>query len=577
MTGGPGPAPRERGKPGRPSWWFACAGCAVVVGLLLLNDTIGQSSATYDEVLYMEVAARWWRTGAQESITRVGSPLMFWKLQQAPVLWRLDRLGHGAWIDDPITYQALLLPALRRGAMWVWLVTLLLTAGWAHAVYGPRAMALAAWIFALGPNLLGHGGLITMELPITACFAGALWAFWAYQQSGKRRWLLLSAAAAGLGFSCKFTAALLPGLIAAAWWLDLRPRTPMDGLRAAGRVLRGMSVYALVMLLSNALLTGFARTPVSETTGEHPAIERALGPSLGPLAGRFAETPLPQDWVGFVTQLRLQGGGGPSYLLGERRMRGWWYYYLVALAVKVPLGVWLLLAARAAMGLWPLRPARGAPADTGGGYAASRPSSVFLVVPALFLAVASVGSSRNYGVRYLLPVAPAVIVWLSGLAEGPRWARVLGVLGIVSLATATASVHPHELSFFNSLAGGPQGGRFILSDSNLDWGQGARALARLQREHPEYRDLTLYCFGATDPKHYGVVGRIHVIDAAAEYPVLPEPDAGTTFIGVSASLRWGPWGPPGFFAFIDRARPVAWTDDGTIAIYRTSDVVPKPR
>jgi hypothetical protein len=58
---------------------------------------------------------------------------------------------------------------------------------------------------------------------------------------------------------------------------------------------------------------------------------------------------------------------------------------------------------------------------------------------------------------------------------------------------------------------------------------------------------------------------------------LPEPDAQSTFIGVSASLRWGPWGPPGFFAFVDRARPVAWTDDSTIAIYRTSDVVDKAR
>jgi hypothetical protein len=551
--------------------------CAAVVGLFLLNDTIGRSSATYDEVLYMEVAARWWRTGSQESITRVGSPLMFWKLQQAPVLWRLDRLGHGAWIDDPITHQASLLPVLRRGAMWVWLAALLLTAGWAHAVYGPRAMALAAWVFALGPNLLGHGALITMELPITACFAGALWAFWAFRQSGNRGWFLLSAAAAGLAFSCKYTAVLLPGLIAAAWWIDLRRRAPADGLRAVGRVVGGVSVYVLLMLLSNALVTGFAVARISERAGAHPAIEGALGPSLGPLAGRLAEVPLPQDWVGFVTQLRLQEGGGPSYLLGERRMRGWWYYYLVALAVKVPLGVWLLVAARAAMGLWQLRPASGASAETRRELAASRASSLFLVVPVLFLAAACVGSSRNYGVRYLLPVAPVVIVWVSGLAEGPRWARVLGALGVVSLAVATASIHPHELSFFNSVAGGPQGGRFILSDSNLDWGQGARAVARLQREQPEYRDLTLYYFGATDPKHYGVVGRIHVIDAAAAYPALPEPDAQSTFIGVSASLRWGPWGPPGFFAFVDRARPVAWTDDSTIAIYRTSDVVDKAR
>ena len=71
---------------------------------------------------------------------------------------------------------------------------------------------------------------------------------------------------------------------------------------------------------------------------------------------------------------------------------------------------------------------------------------------------------------------------------------------------AVASVHPHELTYFNALAGGPRGGRHILSDSNLDWGQGLKGLARLQRSEPEYRDLTLYYFGDTDPAHYGVRG-----------------------------------------------------------------------
>src|SRR5262245_4969740 len=86
---------------------------AAVVGLALLADSIGRSSATYDEVFYLKVAARWWRTGAQDAITRVGSPLTFWKLQQAPVLWALDRAGRGGWVDDPIGHQRELLPLVR--------------------------------------------------------------------------------------------------------------------------------------------------------------------------------------------------------------------------------------------------------------------------------------------------------------------------------------------------------------------------------------------------------------------------------------------------------------------------------
>jgi hypothetical protein len=187
----------------------------------------------------------------------------------------------------------------------------------------------------------------------------------------------------------------------------------------------------------------------------------------------------------------------------------------------------------------------------------------------LFLAVTAAGSSRNYGLRYVLPLAPLAIVWVSGLAEGGRWARRLAAIGLVGQALAVASIHPFELSYFNELAGGPVGGRRILADSNLDWGQGLKSLARLQRQHPELRDLTLYYFGDTHPRHYGVVGTSYVIDAGTEHPGLPTRlTAETHYLAVSASLQWGPWGPDGYFQGLDGVAPVRMTDDGTIAIYR---------
>src|SRR3954463_15774877 len=78
---------------------------AAAVGLALLWGTLWESSATYDEVAYLRIAARWWRTGDQTQITRMGSPLLFWKLQQVPTLWILDRLGRCELIDDPIGRQ----------------------------------------------------------------------------------------------------------------------------------------------------------------------------------------------------------------------------------------------------------------------------------------------------------------------------------------------------------------------------------------------------------------------------------------------------------------------------------------
>jgi hypothetical protein len=308
--------------------------------------------------------------------------------------------------------------------------------------------------------------------------------------------------------------------------------------------------------------------PLSQSTDGHPTVRANFGSVLAPWVTRLYETPIPQDWVGLATQVHHQISGGSSYLLGERRMTGWNYYYFVALAVKVPVTFWLLLGARVALA-W-----RDGPA--------SRPRDDCLPLTiGLFLAVTSAGSTRNYGLRYVLPLAPLAIVWISRLAEvvpqnrailtaWPAW--MIG-LGIVGQGVAVAAIHPFELTYFNLLAGGPKGGRHVLSDSNLDWGQGLKGLARLQRAEPSFRDLTLYYFGDTDPAFYGVDGRAHIVNAVDDQSQLPGILTVTTrYLAVSTSLQWGPWGPPGFFRRLDPIVPIRMTDDLTIAIYRTADV-----
>jgi hypothetical protein len=541
---------------------MAVVAVAAVVGLGLLIDALGRSSATYDEVAYLQIAADWWRSGHQERITRMGSPLTFWKVQQAPVLWLLDHVGQGRLIDDPTAHQATLLPLVRLGCLWIWLVALLLTAAWSRRLYGPRAMALSAVLFALSPNLLAHGALATMELPLLACTTGIFFLFWEFLRTGDPRPFAAAAALGGLAFSCKFTAVLVPPILALAWWIDRWRGGERSPIRLSLRVGSGMLAFLVVLVLADLAVTGFARLPLSARTGTHPSLDGRLGPALGRLAGWAIETPIPQDWVGFATQMGHQRHGGPSYLLGRTRMCGWWYYYFVALAVKVPLTFWLLVAARVCRGRR---------------IASAGHDRLLPVILGAFLAITALGSSRNYGLRYLLPLAPVAIVWVSALAEGGAWARRIGWLGLAGPALAVAAIHPHELSYFNALAGGPRGGRHILADSNLDWGQGARALARLQAARPEFRDLTLYYFGDTDPAHYGVVGRRHVIDAGDRHPDLPPTlAAATTYLAVSTSLQWGPWGPRGYFQRLDRLPPVATLDDHTMTIYRTADLAAAP-
>lgn len=540
---------------------------AGLLGLGLMADSLRWSSATYDEVTYLDVAARWWRTGDQALISRMGSPLLFWKVQQAPVLWALDHLGYRDWVDDPGKHQQQLLVWVRFGSLWIWAVALALVAAWSRVLYGPKAMVLAAWLFALSPNLLAHGALATMEFPLLAATTGIFFLFWRFLRNKDWRSFYASAALAGLAWSFKYTTVLLPPILGLLFWADRWIRGPRRPVKLTLDVSRAMLGFLVVMGLSNLVVTGFATLPMSTTAGAHPSVDPRIPGSLRRLAERVIELPIPQELVGFATQVIHQRSGGPSYLFGERREQGWWYYYLVALAVKVPLTFWLLMAGRL---LW-RRPIRSS------GHDAMLPATI-----AIFLAIVSLASSRNYGIRYLLPMAPLAIVWVSGLAEvafsgRSGWRRGLAgpvvVVGLLGQAVAVAAIHPHELTYFHFAAGGPEGGRKILGDSNLDWGQGLRSLARLQRERREFRDLTFYYFGNTDPARYGVVGATHLITAVSDPRELPARlSAGTKFLAVSASLQWGPWGPEGYFRELNDVPPICLTDDHTIAIYSASSI-----
>jgi hypothetical protein len=569
------------------SVWGLLTALAVLTGIALAVGAIRNSSATYDEVAYLRIAARWWRTGDQSEISRVGSPLLFWKLQQAPLLWLLDRVGLRQWIDDPIANQRHLLPLVRLGSLWIWLLALTLTSAWSRSWHGPRAMALAAWLFALSPNLIAHGSLATMELPLAAASTAMFWFFWRFLDSRRWAWFWGAAMVAGVAFSCKFTAVLYPAILSFVWWIARWQDGERNAIRLSRRVASGTLGFVAIMLITDLAVTGFACIPLSTSAGDHPSLERWLGKTAARQVGRLYETPLPQDWVGFASQMHHQASGGSSYLWGERREKGWWYYYLVALTVKVPLAFWLLAAARLALSPSLANRETVPPLAKGGtGGAVPAPPmtglqttkshlSLLPIVFVLFLTITAIGSSRNYGMRYMLPLAPLAIVWVSALADHrSRYVhRIAATVGLAGFAVAIAGSHPFELTYFNILAGGPHGGRHILSDSNLDWGQGLENLVKLQRERPDFRDLTVYYFGDTDPVHYGVAGRCYVINAVDHQSRPPGLDrVETLYVAISASLQWGPWGPPGFFHDLDRLSPIRSTDDTTIAIYRTADL-----
>lgn len=211
--------------------------------------------------------------------------------------------------------------------------------------------------------------------------------------------------------------------------------------------------------------------------------------------------PAYSHWEGFLANRHHAETGHISYLLGSNSYFGSDWYYPVVYLTKTPLPLMILQLA----GIVVLLKKRSA-----------IPPSVLLVaivIPTVYWLVLVFLNNANLGYRHLLPVVPLTIVvpvgaffgWTrAAFNQGRRGAAILaGLLG-VWYAADVLQVHPHYLSYFNSLAGGPHQGRFYVVDSNLDWGQDLIYIKEYIDQHlsePPY----LYYFGPEEyPDAYGV-------------------------------------------------------------------------
>ena len=74
---------------------------------------------------------------------------------------------------------------------------------------------------------------------------------------------------------------------------------------------------------------------------------------------------------------------------------------------------------------------------------------------------------------------------------------------MAGIALESARALPYPLSFFNAFAGGPGRGDRIVNDSNVDWGQGLKALRR-EMDRRGIPRVHLAYHGTVDPALYGI-------------------------------------------------------------------------
>jgi hypothetical protein len=109
---------------------------------------------------------------------------------------------------------------------------------------------------------------------------------------------------------------------------------------------------------------------------------------------------------------------------------------------------------------------------------------------------------------------------------------------VLSVLIIDISLHPHYLSYFNVLGGGPDNGHQVLVDSNIDWGQDLLRLKEWMEEN-EIDSIRLSWFGSADPAYYDIdyeplPGLTHHFDLWWDVPFDPAaPEPGVYAISVS--------------------------------------------
>lgn len=377
----------------------------------------------------------------------------------------------------------------------------------ANSMWGVGPAFLALGLFVFEPNFLAHGALVTTDIGVTlGLFLGVGSFYWFSKKSSVPR-LVGAGLAAGFCLSVKHSGILIYPMLfflAVAELLPLRDATTRrfvpglgkKALRLAGS-LAAITAISLVVLWSTYGFRYSARRSgetVNPPLPEYTKQMMGTGASAGLIMSLARLRVVPEAYLYGVVDI-YSPGELPTVIFGKYYPNAQWFYFPAIFVTKATLGFLLLCC---------LAPLSAALRDK-----AHRREALFLLIPcAVYLAVALI-SGINYGVRHLLPVFPFLMVLVSSgawnLSQRHRaFAAVVAALVIFHVVSSVRAF-PNYIPYSNELWGGPENTHKVLADSNVDWGQGLKAMKQyIDGRHVRDCWFAYYAVLVVDVSYYGI-------------------------------------------------------------------------
>ncbi|MGA9801230.1 MAG: glycosyltransferase family 39 protein [Terriglobales bacterium] len=457
---------------------------------------IRTQSLTYDEPVHIAEGLNAWRYGRFEQYNDHPPLARLWctlplldqkwqvEIEQLPNAFHVTRIT-----PDPIAL------AWRARAMNVLFGLLLACLVWraADRLFFRAAANFALALFAFSSALIAHFSMATTDGAATLFIFATAWALvqWRRQPTWKSTFgfgLLL-----GLLLLAKFSTAPM-FVLALLWMLPLGTDKIMQAPKrwnwsktATALLLALFVVWAGYFFHVSHLTVRDGTLTATFPHWSEPIIKPVHGErnySLLIPAGEYIE--------GLRELVRHNRQGQPAFFLGQISTHGGWkQYYPVVILLKWPTIVLGLSLVGLAIAL---------------GRKIRVPLDLWIMAsfPTLYLAMA-IFARFNLGDRHVLPMYPFAILFAAavwGWAAHRRTAAALLILLAALNAADALRYAPGYLSYFTPFVRPSESFR-LLTDSNLDWGQGLLALRDYQDHHPGER-IALSYFGSVDPQLYGI-------------------------------------------------------------------------
>jgi hypothetical protein len=337
-------------------------------------------------------------------------------------------------------------------------------------LYDKKIAVIALFFYCFSPNILAHTSLASLDVPIAFFIFPVFYFCFSFIKNPRLLSFIGLCVSLAFALSTKVQAVLLVPLliiIFAAYYKELEQNEKIN--------IKTVTLYLVLFILIPLIIINmvYLSFPFTEGNGI-----------------------LPGDYTGSISQkFQHSEKGHFAYLLGNYSLEGWWYYFPLVILFKTPIAVLLFLLAGV------LRKP-------------DKKTLLFVLLPILAFLAAAMRSHVNIGIRHILIIYPFIFLlaalgveriinkntmaadhsgtpspkdyeikqkflrgsrgrFLQKEPPGRRRQLFIGIAGLLMFSYLVQAIFitPHQLSYFNILAGGSKNGHKILIDSNYDWGQ----------------------------------------------------------------------------------------------------------